>query len=264
MKMLRPSAILCVLCVSAIFSFFAVPTANGQDDPIWSASFGTNYISRHVAYGLDLSESPAIGFSADLGHSSGFTLDAGALRTLGSGGELQNWSVGIAYELTLAETVTLSAGFTHHDYSSDSANALASLSNSVSFGVGADFGTVSVGLSYDRYLGGEGASFYGADFSSFLELGPFAIVPLAQMTFVSQEVEGLFLKGNKKGGGISTSTTSTVTGLSSFSLHAVIVLPVLDGLSATFHPYYLYSPSDLSSASSRFVWSLGARYSVEW
>ncbi len=261
--MLHPSAILCVLCVSAMI-FFLAPAANGQDEPPWTASFGTDYISRHVAYGVDLSESPAIGFSAGLGHASGFTLDAGALRTLGSGGELQNWSAGLGYELSLAEILSLEAGFTHYEYSNDSANALASLSNSLSFGLGADFGAVSVGLSYDTFLGGAGASFISADVSSFHDFGSFYLVPLAQLTFVSQKVESLFLKSGKKGMGTSTSTITTVTGLSSFSLHAVIFAPIAEGLSFTVHPYYLYSPSELSSSSSRFIWSAGLRYSVEW
>lgn len=259
--LLRPSAI---LCVSAIFFFFAVPAANGQDDPPWSASFGTQYISRHIAYGVDLSESAAAGFSAGLEHSSGLSAGAALLHTIGSGGELQNWSLGIGYEATMAEVVTLGVEFTHYQYSNDSANALASLSNSLSLGIGAEFEPVSVGLSYDMFLGGGGANFISADVSAFYDLGSVYLVPLVQLTFVSQEVESLFLKSGKKGGATSTSSVTTVTGLSSLSLHAILVAPITPGLNFTFHPYYLYSPSDLSSSTSRFVWTAGIRYSLEW
>lgn len=246
------------------FSCFIGHAAIAQSDPAWDASAGLRYVSRNTAYGLDLSASPALGFSADLAHQSGLSLEIGALQTLGSTGELQHWSLGAGYEAELGSMLTFNASFTHTSYSSDTANVLAGLSNSLGVGLEADLEPVSIGLSYDMYLGGNGAAFVSFDASSFQELGPMYVVPLVQLTFVSQEVESTFLKGGKKSGGTAISSPTTVTGLSSLSLHMVFLLPITDGFTATLHPYYLYSPSDLSETTSRFVWTLGVRYSVEW
>lgn len=254
-----------LLCVSQ--------SAPAQDDPAWSTSAAISYLNRYNAYGIDLAETGAASLSLDVSHASGFSAGVAAIRTMGAGGELQNWSASLGYELTLAELLTLSAEFTHYQHSNDTANVLAALANSVAVGAELDFGIFSAGVSYDAYLGSNAANYFGFNVSSFLDVGPVYVVPLIQATMMSQEVEERFLKsgggsgsGSGSGGGSSTTTTtSTVTGLSSISLHAVVIVPIVSGLSLSVHPYYLYSPkSEVSTESSRFMWTAGMRYSVEW
>lgn len=252
----------------------ALFSASAQDDPAWSSSAAISYLNRYNAYGIDLAETGAASLSLDLSHASGFSAGAGAVRTMGAGGELQNWSASLGYELTLAELLTLSAEFTHYEHSNDTANVLAALANSFALGADLDFGIFSAGVSYDAYLGSNAANYFGLNVSSFIDAGPVFIVPLIQATMMSQEVEERFLKsksgsgsgGGGSGGGSSTTiTTSTVSGLSSISVHAVVIVPVVSGFSLSVHPYYLYSPkSEVSTESSRFMWTAGMRYSVGW
>lgn len=263
----------------AIFAFAALAcalqSAPAQDDPAWNSSAAISYLNRYNAYGIDLAETGAASLSLDLSHASGFSAGAAAIRTMGAGGELQNWSASLGYELTLADLLTLSGEFTHYEHSNDTANVLAAFANSVALGADLDFGIFSAGVSYDAYLGSNAANYFGLNVASFIEAGPLYIVPLIQATMMSQEVEERFLKsggsgsgsgGGGSGGGTSTTTTtSTVTGLSSISVHAVVIVPVVSGFSLSVHPYYLYSPkSEVSTESSRFMWTAGMRYSVEW
>lgn len=257
------------LAIITFFSFSLSVSAASQDDPEWGASAGIRYLSRYNAYGIDLSDTPAASLSASFSHRSGFTFGLGALRTMGSAGELQHWSAAIGYELLLSEVLSLNAEFEHYEYASDSANVLAALANSISFGADLGFDPVTLGVSYDMYLGPSSASYFSLNVSSFYDLGPVYIVPLVQLTFMSQEVEDRLLMDGKgkKGAGMMTTTASatSVTGLSSLSLHAVLILPVVEGLSFSIHPYYLYSPkSELSANSSRLLWSAGLRYSLEF
>lgn len=270
---------LCILLPLAVLAVMTAPPlpAQDQDESSWSASVGARYLSRYTAYGVDLgNELPAAGYSLGLGHVSGLSLGVGAVQTLGSGGSLQNWSLSAGYDWEATDWFTLSAEFSHYGYENDSANVLAPLANSVSVGADLDFGPISFGLFYDTYLGTNSASYISANVSSFAEVGPVIIVPLAQMTFMSQTIEDRLLKtggktipGGGGGGGGGTTTTvetvTTLTGLSSISIHGVLLYPVFKGLFLTIVPSYLYSPkSELSTSSSQFLWSAGLRYRLEF
>ncbi len=167
---------------------------------------------------------------------------------------------------------SLSAEYTHFVYANDSVNVLAALTNALSFSADISLGSVDVGFSYDTFLGTNSASYYGLDISGFHQIGDVSIVPLAQVTFMAQDVENRLLKSNSgpgKGGppsGSSSKTSvTTVTGLSNFGLHLVMIYPLIDRLSFTFHPYYQYSPrAEVSTRTSRFVWSIGLRYSLSF
>ncbi len=256
------------MAIIVLFSLsVAVPAEVwSQDDPEWGASANIRYLSRYNAYGIDLSDTPAASLSAGVSHRSGFALGVGALRTMGSAGELQHWSVAVGYERSVSEVLSLNAEFEHYEYANDSANVLAALANSISFGADLDFDPVTIGVSYDVYLGPSSASYFSFNVSSFYDLGPVYLVPLVQLTFMSQEVENRLLMDGKGKKSVSAGTSGTsVTGLSSLSLHAVLILPIAEGLNFSLHPYFLYSPkSELSSNSSRLLWSAGLRYSLEF
>ncbi|MCU0411313.1 MAG: hypothetical protein MUF82_02105 [Bacteroidetes bacterium] len=259
---------------------FAVPSVvfaqTDDEEPPWSASVGVRYLSRYTAYGIDLgNEQPAAGFSIGIDHQSGLSASIGGIHTLEDPAELQNWNVSAGYSLEVTEWMTISAEYSHYSYVNDSTNVLAALTNTIGVGLDLSVGPASLGVSYDSYLGTNSASYFSLDASMFFSVGRFAVLPLVQATFMSQTIEDRLLKtsGSSAGSGRSggTGTTSTVTevspitGLSSLSVHVVLLYRLMEGLSASFHPYYLYSPkAELSTSSSNFIWSAGLRYSLDF
>lgn len=241
----------------------------------WNISVGSRYMNRYTNYGLDLSQDrAALGYDLTVAHENGFSLSAGTVQTLGTGSALQQWSVGLGYEWRVSESFLLSGEYTHYAYADDSVNVLAALSNGVSFSAELSLDVVDVGFSYDTFLGTNSASYFSLDLSSFHQFSNITILPFAQITFMSQSVENRFLKTNKtgmgKGGPPSNSTTSTssvttVTGLSNFSVHLVLIYPIVDRLSISFHPSYQYSPkAEVAARTSQFIWSAGLRYSFDF
>lgn len=229
----------------------------------WDLSVAGRYHSLYTNYGLDLSnDRSALGYEFGVTHLSGFSTTVNAIQTLGAGGQLQQWSLGIGYDWQASEWVVLSAEYTHYEYSNDSVNVLAGLSNGLSFSLELSLGDVDLGFSYDTFLGSNSASYYGMDLSGYYKFKDLMIVPLAQVTFMAQEIQNSLLNPGKKGSSSGTTTTSTVTGLSSFSIHLVLVYPLLEQLSLSAHPSFLYSPkAEVSSRASQFVWSVGFRFS---
>ena len=250
------------------------PAQEDELESPWNVSAAARYLSRYTNYGVDLSgDRAALAYNIGLAHEGGFNVSAGAINTVGTGGGLQQWSLGVGYDLQVSEVFTLSAEYTHFSYANDSVNVLATLTNALSFSAEISLGVVDVGFSYDTFLGTNSASYYGLDVSGFHQIGKVSIVPLAQVTFMSQDVENRLLKSNSgpgKGGppfgsSSSSSSVTTVTGLSGLSLHLVLIYPLVDHLSFTFHPYYQYSPkAEVSTKTSRFVWSIGLRYSFDF
>ena len=112
---------------------------------------------------------------------------------------MQQWSIGAGYEWQISELLTLSGEYMHFVYSSDSVNILASLTNSLSLSAELSFDVVDVEFSYDTFLGTNSASYFGVDVSGFHQIGGISIVPLAQVTFMSQSVESRLLKSVKTG-----------------------------------------------------------------
>lgn len=265
-----PSLVLAMLIVIGV-SF----AQDEEPESPWNISAGSRYMSRYTNYGLDLGrDRAALGYDVALTHEMGFSLSAGAIQTLGSGGGFLQWSMGAGYDWQVSEIFTLSAEYTHYDYSNDSVSVLASLTNALSFSAELSFDAVDVGFSYDTFLGANSASYYGLDISGFYQIDNISIVPLTQVTFMSQDVENRLLKTTKtgigKGGPPSTITSSstsvtTVTGLSSLSLHVIAIYPIIDRLSVIFHPSYQYSPkAEVSTQTSQFIWSIGLRYSFDF
>ena len=240
------------------------PAQEDELESPWNVSAAARYLSRYTNYGLDLSgDRAALAYNMGLAHEGGFNVSAGAINTVGTGGGLQQWSLGVGYDLQVSAVFMLSAEYTHFSFANDSVNILATLTNALSFSAEISLGVVDVGFSYDTFLGTNSASYYGLDVSGFHQIGKVSIVPLAQVTFMFQDVENR--RGPPFGSSSSSSSVTTVTGLSRLSLHLVLIYPLVDHLSFTFHPYYQYSPkAEVSTKTSRFVWSIGLRYSFDF
>jgi len=249
-----------------LLSIFASNVLIAQDsrDEDFRLSFGAKYLSRFTAYGIDLaSESAAYGLSSSLSHRSGFYGDAYFTNPTDSDVDAQQTSFDVGYEKEFSNFFSVSAEYSQHFFSSDTANILSSFSNSIAIGAELSFDFIDIGFSYDRFLGNDGASYYGLDISTFQEVGPLYILPLYQAVFMSQTVdESILLKGKKKKKNTQTiSSTTEVSGLANSIIAAAVVYSATDNLSVSFTPVLILSHNeDLSSESSQFIWNAALRY----
>lgn len=244
--------------------------AQTDKEPSLNLSLAGSYLSRFVAYGLDMAgESAALRGAATISHSSGIYADV--YYTAPTDNAIENAQQGlfdVGYETEFGDIFSFYAEYARYFYNSDSINILSQYSGSISLNAGVDLSVLELGLSYDRFLGDNGATYFSIDLSSFFEAGPVYIMPMLQMVFMSQTIEDKYLGGGKgkKGKddpaipGIST----TVTGLSTSSLTGVVVYPVATGLSLSFVPSLIfYHKEELSVESTLFIWNAGLRYSFD-
>ena len=256
-----------VIILILILSFYTA--AGAQDDirPSFGMSVGVKYLSRFVAYGIDLAgDSPAWGASMSIGHRSGLYADAYYTRPTSSVEDAQQVALDIGYETEIIPRLDFYAELGHYIYSSDTVNIFSQYSNSLSANLSIDLEIFELGLSYDRFLGNNGASYFSVDLSAFQETGPFYLLPMVQFVFMSQTVDERFLhKGKgKKSSGTEVITSETVTGLANTMLTAVVVYPALEQLTLSIIPSLIfYHKSELSVESSRFIWSASLRYSFD-
>jgi len=261
--------------LTAIFVFMAliVPldvfgqeNEEEEEESPWAAEVGIRYLSKFTNYGVDLGQDrAAMPIGCGITHLSGLGLSAEVVNVLGSSGGIQQSSLSLEYDRPLSELLSVSFELSHYFYKSDTLNALSGLSNSLSVNADLDFGSLSLSVFYDLYLGGAGASFFGASVTGFYSVQELVVVPLLHLGFVSQEVQGAFLKSNRgKSKALIGSTAQSVTGLSNVSLLVVLLYPFGEGFSASLTPSLLYSPSELSTHTSQFVWSAGIKYSREF
>jgi hypothetical protein len=258
-----------IIAASLLTTFPSFAQTDDEEEGGWKFSTGVRYMNRFTRYGIDLSASqPAIAPTMGLRHKSG--LSAGLEGIFGAGSEtgLQRWSASLGYEHEFAEWIAASVEYTRLRYTNDTLNVLAGLSNAISISADVDFDDITISANFDSYLGSLGATYFGIDVSGLYEFGDVFIVPLAQVTFVSQTVSlsRLTTPGRGKhapangGGAVST---ATLTGLSSASIHAVLLYPVTSSLRATFHSALLYTPQqEISTTSLQIIWSIGVRYSL--
>ena len=237
-----------------------------QEELPWTFDAGAGYTSKFTKHGVDLGQDQAaLPFGCGISHRSGFGLTGQAVNILGSDGGIQQSSVALEYDRSLSDLLSVSFELTHHFYQSDTLNALSGLSNSFSTSVDFDFESVSISLFYDLYLGGGGANYFGVSASGYFALGNLVAVPLVQVGFVSQEVQGSFLKSNRGRPKAQIGTVAqTITGMSNTSVLLALSYPLGQGFSVSFTPSFVYSPSELSTRSSQFIWSTGIRYSRDF
>lgn len=255
-----------VLKVLILFTVFLLNNLTAQESrkKDFRLSFGAKYLSRFTDYGIDLAqENTAYSLSASMYHKSGLYTDAFFTAPTNSDIDAKQTAVDIGYEYEFSDKFSLSAEFNQYFYSSDSANILSQFDNSISLNAAIELKVFDLGLSYDTYLGSNGASYFGVDISAFYEWGPFYILPLYQMVFMSQTVDQSILQKGKSKKNINqtTSTTAEISGLANSIITVAAIYPVLDNLSISFTPTLIIGHNDeLSSESSLFVWNAGVRY----
>jgi len=234
-------------------------------DPAFNFAVGTKYYSRFTAYGINLSgDNPAWGLNAGLEHSSGLYGDIYYIRSIQSSNDEQQVALDMGYQLEFSPRFLMYAELTHYQYSSDTLHAFAQFSNSFSLNANFDLSIIDIGLSFDRFFGGSGATYFSVDISTFQHLGPLYLLPMMQVVFMSQTVEERYLdKGKGKKKDDENLVTTTLTGLSSTILTVVTILPVVENLNITLVPSLIfYHQSELSVDSVQFIWNAGIRYRI--
>ena len=243
--------------------------AQSSDENDFTLSIGTKYMSRFVAYGIDLAdESPAWGLNMSLAHSSGFYLDGYYTNPTRASLDARQITFDLGYDHEFSDVFSFYAEFSRYFYSSDTVNVFAQFSNSISLNANVDLSVIDIGFSYDRFLSSEGASYFTFDISSFQEAGPLYLLPLIQIVFMSHTVDDRFLdkgKSKKPNGDGSVVTTTTVTGLANTTLSLVAIYPIINHLYLSIIPSFIfYYQDDVFIESTRFIWNAGLRYSFHF
>ena len=229
-------------------------------------SVGLKYLSRFVDYGIDLSdENPAWSATTSLSHNSGFYIDGRFVKPIETAEDARQLALDIGYEYEFSDYFSMYAEYNYYKYSSDTLHLFSEYSNSLSLNADIDLVIFDLGLSYDRFLGGSGASYFSVDVSKFIEWGSVYLLPMLQTVFMSQEVEMRYLKEGKgkKANGTTEVTSTTVTGLSNTMLTIVTIYPLVKNVNLSFMPAIIfYHNRDISVDSTRFIWNIGVRYNL--
>ncbi len=246
---------LVALCVTTGFT-------QEPEDSDWSGSLSFRAQSRLAQYGLEAApEGVTFVAGGGISHTSGFSFGlSSALQP--SPWTMQRLTASAEYEWTIAEVWVLGASIDRSWYPAGSVNPLATSPVSFSIAAGYDGDIWSFGAGFDRYLGGEGASYISVDVSAFVAMEGFNLLPLATASFGSQTVASAILQRGKGKTLVGSSSVSTVTGLSSADVFLVVQVPLGSGWSCSAMPGVSYTPSDLASTTTRFTWSLGIRKSL--
>ncbi|MEN8191736.1 MAG: hypothetical protein ABFS12_02895 [Bacteroidota bacterium] len=247
--------------------FGVTAIAQESDESSYNYSIGMKYLSRFVAYGIDLADdNTAWGINTSLGHSSGFYVDGYYTKPITNQLDLQQWGVDIGYEKEFFSGFNMYMEYSHFEFATDTANILSQFTNSLSVNTEFDLAIFDLGLSYDHYFGEPGASYFGIDISTFYDLGPFYIMPMAQAVFMSQTIENSYLsKGKTKKKNDPIVEVTEVIGLANTMLTLVTICPIIDNVSLSVVPALIFNnQSELSNESTQFVWNAGLRYNLSF
>jgi hypothetical protein len=231
-------------------------------EPKWSVNVGVNYKNQQQKNGVDLSGGkPVIGSSIDISHEVGLGLSFNSAHRIENGGaKFQNRSLGINYTYSAAPWVDLSLDYTHYTYSSDTINALAAQTGSISLSVDFYIKKLMLDISIDRYLGATDKQTYFTLAGLMpLHYKNITISPLASISLVSYQIQS---KRIKKAG---QATTKRALSLSSIMASISCSYPLFFGISATFSPAFIYSPlEDLSSKRTQVNAEAAVTYTVDF
>lgn len=256
-----PVRFLGLLCLVAlcVMSVSAQEEPEAAEDPAWTGSLSFRAQSRLAQYGLEAApEGVTFVAGGGISHRSGFSFDL-STAWQPSPWIMQRFTASAEYEWTLSEVWVLGASIERSWYPTGSVNPLATSPLSISISGGYDGEVWSLGAGFDRYLGGEGASYISVDASVFVAMEGFNLLPLATASFGTQTVASAILQRGKGKTQVGSSSVSTITGLSSADVFLVIQVPLGSGWSCSAMPGVSYTPSDLASTTTRFTWSLGIR-----
>lgn len=234
------------------------------EDTQWTVDAGVNYRTKDQKSGVELSGGkPVIGSSVDITHVIGMGLSfSSAHRLVNGGAQFQDLSYGINYIYSAASWMDLEVELTGYKYASDTANALAAQTGSISLAADFYINKFIIDLSIDRYFGADKQTYLSLSGLWLFNYNDLAISPLASISIVSYEISNKRLKAK-------TNTVQTVTknklSLSSVMASVVLTYPIYSGLSATLTPAYSYSPlDDLTTKHSQFTATVGIKYSLDF
>ncbi|MBI3258143.1 MAG: hypothetical protein HYZ54_01490 [Ignavibacteriae bacterium] len=233
-------------------------------EPKWSAGAGINFKNQQLKNGVDLSGGkPVIGSSVDISHAIGLGLSFNSAHRLENGGAtFQDLSIGLNYTYEVASWVDLSVDVTRYKYSSDTTNALAAQTGSISLTADFYFEKLILDFSLDRYLGTDKQTYFTFASLYLLKYHDLRITPLASISAVTYQIETKRTKIKK---GTTQSVTKRAFSLSSILASVAFTYPIYSGFSAKFTPAFVYSPlDDLSSKHSQVIATLGISYSIDF
>lgn len=233
-------------------------------EPKWSVSAGVNFRNQQQKNGVDLSGGkPVIGSSLDIGHEIGLGLSFNSTHRLENGVKFQDLSYGLSYTYSVAEWMDLSADFTRYKYSSDTVNALAAQTGSVTLTADFYYKKLIIDVSVDRYLGtSDKQTYFSLAGLLLVRYKDLRITPMVSVSAVSYEIDTKRTK-------IKKNTVQTVTkkalSLSSVMASVSLKYPLVSGISASFTPAIIYSPlDDLASDRLQITATVGVSYSVDF
>lgn len=238
-----------------------------QEQP-WNVSSEAYYYSRYTSYGIDLSQDrSAFSLESEVSHQSGLSAGFGVFALNGTGGGYEHSSFNIGYEYPLSASVTLHGAYTYHSYKTDTLNVLAGISNQLSFGGTVKTGSVLLLFSYNAFIKTGTANYFTVGASTNDTIGELTVEPSVQLSFASQTVSDNLLpknRGRGRGNMKGTTLTTTITGLSNFTIGMAFRYPLGKGFVTSVVPSYVYSPTDLAASTSQFILNIGLEHSVDF
>jgi hypothetical protein len=206
-----------------------------------------------------------LGLGASLSHTSGLNGSLSTVSGIQSGGTLSS-SVGLGYDYSFTDALSGSIDYSNTAYSSDSLNAVALLSNSLSLGFDYELDLVAFTFNVEHFFGSSPATYASFGMSSYLGFDKLTAIPSIEVSFISQIVnisKISNLRGKKPGQTLSSALN--VSGISGISLDAMLIYTIGSGFSISTTPMLTYSPqTDLSIRSLTFSISAGIRYSTDF
>ncbi len=266
-----------MLCVAGVT--YAPGFAQGDEDEEeqpWNVSIATRYLSKYSQLGVDLSQDmPALTVEGGITHASGFTFGAASFYVTGSNGGYEQSSFHVGYERAITKFVSFAGTYTYHAYTSDTLNTLAGLKSTVTLGASFHMAPFVVSITYNSFLGDGAANFIGVGASASLSLGSLTLDPELHVSFVSQTLSETLLpknRGNAKGvgkglakqQGASTTTSTTIAGLSDLTIQLSAAYSLGKGFAISLTPAYVYAPTDLAARTSQFLWAAAITYSMDF
>jgi hypothetical protein len=265
----RWAAVVCLAGLTQGITF--AQDEEDQGDQPWNLSIATRYINRFTRFGVDISQDqPALSMEAGLAHASGWSVGAEGVYVVSTDGGYEQSSFHLGYERTLGKSLTVSGVYTYHTTRSDTLSTLAPISSTLAFGASLHVSSFTVAASYNAYFGGGTANFFQVGASTSQHVGKVTLDPEIQMSIVSQTVDVSLLPKNRgKGKGLlkqagAATTTTTITGVGSFTVHVTVGYPLGKGFSVALTPAYMYTPTELSERTTQFIWSAALRYSADF
>jgi len=257
---LQMLSFLLIICCTGAYARAAKPA-----EEQWDLSAGMDYLSRYFRYGVDLgADQPALDWHADLSHKKGWLLGGDFVNVMDGSG-FQDGSLYGGYQYDFSENFFLRGEFTHYFYSDDSANILSTLLNEISLEAGLTVDSVEITFSYERFIDGTSANYYGATVLRTFTWGDLDFTPSFNASFISQTVSNTVLTKYKQKGKKNLTLSGTSQNLSGFDGLEISVEAGYDlgaGFRAVVTPAFVYSPQDvLAFRTSQFIWTVGVAYS---